>query len=169
MPVDVRLPELWDAGDWAALVERIAAFPDALRSELLDHCTREQAQAWLSEQEPVYAKFMRGRPDTVRFRRTLDHYDRIRIAAQLLRVFSRPEATHPYDYTESLVSTLRYADLSYLRQCGVCDRIFYAKRKTQRGCTTHHQTILYKRDKRAADKNSLELRKSGKVKVRSRK
>jgi len=130
-------------------------------AEILAYSTSEKAEAWLREQEPLYAKFMSGRIDSVRFRLALEHYDRIRIAAHLLRMFSRTEAEHPYDYAESLVSTLRYADLSYLRQCAYepCGKIFYAGKSTQRGCTPEHSSNVRKKRKRERDKLNEQRKK----------
>jgi hypothetical protein len=161
VPVGARLPDLWETNEWPVLVEQIAKLEDPLRSELLDHSTTANAEAWLREQEPVYAQFMRSKLDSVRFELALKHYDRIRIAAQLLRMFSLTEAEHPYNYAESLVSTLRYADLSYLRQCAYapCGKVFYAGKSTQFGCTPEHSSNVRKRRKRERDKFNEERKK----------
>ncbi len=111
------LPDLWAPVDgqfsWAVVVEQIAKLEDPLRSELLNYCSQERAEAWIHETGPQvslgYEQWLMTRIDSVRLRLTLEHYDKIRLASQQLRMLSRGEPKHPWDALESLVSTRKRA------------------------------------------------------------
>jgi|SRR6266487_2625462 len=139
---------------WSIVLEWIARLPDSLREELLslDDYPRIEHDA--------------ARQGFLRAVCVLQHAQKIDIASTCLRALTKPDSERTMDYLEDFLNTLRYVELPYLRQCGVCNQLFYAKRKTQSGCTTHHSTILYKReqyakkrDKAARDKANRELKK----------
>ena len=171
IPRGQQLPgenDVFGSGTWPDLLERIAKLPDPLRSELLAHS--ELPEDWQNQ----YTGNIRietdagGAPEMVRMLRTYDHFVRIQIATIYLRLLARPAAERTLDRLESFITSLRYAELSYLRECEYCGKVFYAKRKTQSGCTPAHGSIIRKKKKRDRDRENAKLITSGKVKVQKR-
>lgn len=143
---------------WPAVLEWVAGLDDPLRTELLSVSARSSVDD--------FPHLTQARPGFLRAAYIVQHFEKIRIAYTCLRVLSKPNSEPAMDYLEDFLNTMRYVELPYLRQCGVCNKIFYAKRKTQSGCTTNHSTILYKReqyakkrDKAARDKANRAYKK----------
>ena len=142
VPRGTFLPDIVPRGQpvsWVGTLERILELPSEVQAELMAACSKAPDDFW-------------------RVSRVYGCYDKIRVAYLHLGMLSRDES-ESIDALESLMSTLRFVEPSYLRRCEVCNRIFYAKRKTQKGCTTKHSTILRKREKYARDKANREYKK----------
>ncbi len=134
-------------GTWPSILEKIAKLEDPLRWELLAYSELPKEVSVRGKTEQLSY----DNPDMARVRRVYHRFQQIQAAATYIGllarpVLARPDAEATLDILESFVSSLRYAELPYLRQCGVCGKIFYAKRRTQKGCTTRHSTTLYKRE-----------------------
>ncbi len=167
-----QLPELFGGGQisWPVVLEWIAQLEDPLRSEMLAYS--ELPEGWESQSENIGSYFgvNKTRPaEVVRILRTQDHFIRIQIAVTYIRLLVRPEAEGTLDRFESFIASLRYAELSYLRQCEVCSDVFYAKRKTQLGCTPEHSSIIRKRRKRERDKANRERANKKHKRLKTRK
>jgi hypothetical protein len=155
-----QLPEFVSGQhSWPIVLEWIAQLEDPLRSELLAHSElREDDKDW---------QYFKDRPDMGRVLATYDHFVRIQIAATYVRLLARPEAEGTLDRLESFIVSLRYAELSYLRECEYCGDVFYASRKTQVGCKPAHGSAIRKKRKRDRDRAD---RKDPKVRaIRSKK
>jgi hypothetical protein len=164
-----QLPALFGGGQisWPVVLEWIAQLEDPLRSEMLAYS--ELPEGWESQSENIgsYGGVNKPRPaEVVRILRTQDHFVRIQIAVTYLRLLTRPEAEGTLDRFESFIASLRYAELSYLRECERCGELFYASRKTQVGCTPAHSSIIRKRRKRKRDKANADDPKNPKNKKR---
>ena len=131
---------------WAEIVGRINRLPAELREDLLARAEAERpkdlAEAWRHLDEDWR--------DVFRVAQVSERYNKIRSAYWLLRMVSQSEAKS-IEPLEELVSILRRADLSYLRQCDYCQQIFYATKSIQPGCTPDHSTKLRKQRKYKKD------------------
>jgi len=156
VPAETYLPDIvvfdrFDNGpSWAEVLERIFLLPPAVQNELI---TRSRRAPTADEDEIWGLKGLH--PDSNKMWQVDQHYNKIRTAYLHLRMISQAESnSKSIDPLESLVRDLRYADLSYLRQCAYekCGKIFYAGKSIQPGCVPEHSGAVRKRNKRERDK-----------------
>ncbi len=153
VPAGTFLPDLHPIGvaySWDEFVAKVNRLPTSLREDLLEHV----------EDEPPYEDWCRDlKTGELKIRRELwweiqidERYDKIRAAYWFLRMVSRSE-TKSIDPLETLVSILRRADLSYLRQCAYakCGAVFFAGKSKQQGCIPEHSEKFRKKEKYRKD------------------
>jgi hypothetical protein len=142
--------DLFVPGTWPSILEKIAKLEDPLRSELLAHS--KLSERWRSVAGDYDS-------DAQRVALTYGYFARIQTAATYVRLLARADAEATLDTLESFVSSLRYAELSYLRECPQCRKVFYAGRATQLGCTPAHSSAIRKKRKQERDKENRNLKK----------
>jgi hypothetical protein len=153
-------PELLpnNSGTWTELLERIndpdplRAVPETVRAELIQQSRRIQP----TEEELTWNSL-----EGWRFGEMLRHYERIRIAYNNLRGLMQTSI----DPLNQLLVALGRADLSYLRRCAKagCERIFYAGKLTQWGCSPEHSSAIRQQRKRDRDKANRHPKKRAKT------
>lgn len=153
LPDIVVLDRLGDGPSWADVLERVFVLPPAVQNELI---ARSQQTPPPEDSVTRQDDWWKGiPPDLVKIAVVDECYNRIRTAYLHLRMISQADS-RSIDPLESLVRDLRYADLSYLRQCayGKCGKIFYASKSRQPGCTPEHSSAVRKKNKRERDKKN---------------
>jgi hypothetical protein len=124
----------------ASLLDYLAVLPEALRLELLDY---------LSRLPPRPAK---ERRDTGELIQAVEVIDRLRQIVDVARFLRRLILSGPpraarfwttisvegnrlkFQYVDPFMRAIENVDITYIRECAVCGRIFFARRSTSAVC-----------------------------------